>query len=233
MVPVALVLHFLALAQEPAPPPADPVAALTAEYEASDLDPRLRYEKFQPRFLALVESAAEPELRLRARLWLFREMWWEQQRGGMYEKSAELFETILREHGDSPLLAALPESGFVLRSDQRIPAFRRLLERSPHPEVKAAALFGIGREAFRSRDPEVRKEMKPALERLARDYGDLRFHFTTYGELAAAFLAPHPREALAVGRVAPEIVGRTVDGEELRLSDFRGRVVVLDFWGDW
>jgi peroxiredoxin len=32
---------------------------------------------------------------------------------------------------------------------------------------------------------------------------------------------------------APEIIGVTADGEEIRLSDFRGRVVVLDFWGDW
>ncbi len=36
-----------------------------------------------------------------------------------------------------------------------------------------------------------------------------------------------------VGRVAPDIVGRDLDGVAFRLSDYRGRVVVLDFWGDW
>lgn len=38
---------------------------------------------------------------------------------------------------------------------------------------------------------------------------------------------------LDTGSFAPEIVGTDLDGREMRLSDFRGKVVVLDFWGDW
>jgi hypothetical protein len=37
----------------------------------------------------------------------------------------------------------------------------------------------------------------------------------------------------AVGRAAPEIVGKDLDGKPMKLSDFRGEVVMLDFWGDW
>ena len=37
----------------------------------------------------------------------------------------------------------------------------------------------------------------------------------------------------AVGSVAPEIQGEDVDGVRFQLSDYRGKVVVLDFWGDW
>jgi hypothetical protein len=37
----------------------------------------------------------------------------------------------------------------------------------------------------------------------------------------------------AIGRVAPEIVGKDLDGAPIKLSDFRGKVVMLDFWGDW
>ena len=33
--------------------------------------------------------------------------------------------------------------------------------------------------------------------------------------------------------VAPEIAGADLDGVPLRLSDYRGKVVLLDFWGDW
>jgi hypothetical protein len=33
--------------------------------------------------------------------------------------------------------------------------------------------------------------------------------------------------------VAVEIAGEDLDGVPFRLSDYRGRVVVLDFWGDW
>lgn len=38
---------------------------------------------------------------------------------------------------------------------------------------------------------------------------------------------------LVDGRPAPEIIGTQADGSELKLSNFRGKVVVLDFWADW
>lgn len=34
-------------------------------------------------------------------------------------------------------------------------------------------------------------------------------------------------------RPAPDILLRTFDGEQIRLSDLRGRVVVLNFWSAW
>jgi hypothetical protein len=46
-------------------------------------------------------------------------------------------------------------------------------------------------------------------------------------------IKPHAPEALAVGKVAPDIVGEDIDGKEFKLSDYRGKVVVLDFWGNW
>ena len=41
------------------------------------------------------------------------------------------------------------------------------------------------------------------------------------------------KEKLAIGKSAPEIIGKDVDGKEMKLSDYRGKIVVLDFWGDW
>ena len=38
---------------------------------------------------------------------------------------------------------------------------------------------------------------------------------------------------LKIGDAAPEITGPDLDGKPMKLSDFRGKVVVLDFWGDW
>ncbi len=40
-------------------------------------------------------------------------------------------------------------------------------------------------------------------------------------------------ENLSVGLVAPDIVGTDHAGVEFKLSDYRGKVVVLDFWGHW
>ncbi len=36
-----------------------------------------------------------------------------------------------------------------------------------------------------------------------------------------------------IGNQAPEISGEDIDGTPFKLSDYRGKVVVLDFWGDW
>lgn len=52
----------------------------------------------------------------------------------------------------------------------------------------------------------------------------------------AAFIAEgddFERERLQIGMVAPDIEGADTAGERFKLSDYRGRVVVLDFWGDW
>ena len=38
---------------------------------------------------------------------------------------------------------------------------------------------------------------------------------------------------LEVGNLAPEIIGEDIDGKKFKLSDYRGKVVMLDFWGDW
>jgi hypothetical protein len=38
---------------------------------------------------------------------------------------------------------------------------------------------------------------------------------------------------LKIGKPAPEIVGEDIDGRPFKLADYRGKVVVLDFWGHW
>ncbi len=47
---------------------------------------------------------------------------------------------------------------------------------------------------------------------------------------------PTPSVACAgprIGQLAPEIEGLDLDGVPMRLSAFRGNVVVVDFWGHW
>jgi thiol-disulfide isomerase/thioredoxin len=42
-----------------------------------------------------------------------------------------------------------------------------------------------------------------------------------------------PGQRPVVGDVFPDIVGKTYDGKELKLSDHRGKVVLVDFWATW
>lgn len=40
-------------------------------------------------------------------------------------------------------------------------------------------------------------------------------------------------QRLEPGLTAPEIEGKDLDGVPFKLSDYRGKAVMLDFWGDW
>jgi peroxiredoxin len=44
---------------------------------------------------------------------------------------------------------------------------------------------------------------------------------------------PRKQDGPAPGQPAPEIEGEDIDGKSFKLSDYRGKVVMLDFWGNW
>lgn len=53
-------------------------------------------------------------------------------------------------------------------------------------------------------------------------------------ELADRIAAPRfQKERLQIGMEVPDIRGEDMDGVEFALSDYRGKVVVLDYWGFW
>src|SRR5262245_11113354 len=44
---------------------------------------------------------------------------------------------------------------------------------------------------------------------------------------------PLPPEGRRVGNLCPEIAGEDADGKPVKLSDHKGKVVLVDFWGTW
>ncbi|WP_406698883.1 TlpA disulfide reductase family protein [Singulisphaera sp. Ch08] len=79
---------------------------------------------------------------------------------------------------------------------------------------------------------DLAKESEQLFEKIVEDYADLmtqsgdRLGTRAKGELFEA-------RNLSVGKVAPEIEGQDVDGVRFKLSDYRGRVVLLTFSGTW
>jgi thiol-disulfide isomerase/thioredoxin len=53
--------------------------------------------------------------------------------------------------------------------------------------------------------------------------------------LLALVLAPHAwaGSTPAVGMPAPTLTGRSFSGEDFDLGNWRGKVVVLNFWASW
>lgn len=71
---------------------------------------------------------------------------------------------------------------------------------------------------------EAQQLLASALEATPR----MSEHRTEYAR-RILFEAQH----LSVGQTAPEIEGSDLDGQRMRLGDFRGKVVVLKFWATW
>ena len=71
------------------------------------------------------------------------------------------------------------------------------------------------------------------LELIESEYGAEDDHYR-YGTWAKAAAGPlFQLRNLHIGAVAPDIEGQDLNGVAFRLSDYRGKVVVLDFWGNW
>jgi hypothetical protein len=52
-------------------------------------------------------------------------------------------------------------------------------------------------------------------------------------EYKLEFVAATGAKGLEVGDTIPEVSGKDLDNIKFKLSDYQGKVVMLDFWGDW
>jgi thiol-disulfide isomerase/thioredoxin len=108
-----------------------------------------------------------------------------------------------------------------------------------HPDRfdHAASRFGLTYvTAMRNRDPaSLRRESEElyelAIREDARLSGDHDGPQSRPGEAARADL--HSIRDLVACKLAPEVDGTDVDGKRMKLSDYRGKVVVLTFWATW
>ncbi len=80
------------------------------------------------------------------------------------------------------------------------------------------------------------REILELCERIAKDYAEVSLYAGTPRETTLGAWAKtqiHQLKDLALGCVTPEIEAVDLDGVNFKLSDYRGRVVLLDFWGFW
>lgn len=144
---------------------------------------------------------------------------------------------LLRDHLESEdlddLAGMLRYAAPSVGEDKVAGALRTLSERSPHRPVQAAALFSLGAVLGEDRpagDPKI-AEAKAVFARLAA-FGDLKSpDGRTYAEAAKAFV--FALENLALGMRCPDFAAVDAEGAAFKLSDYAGKVVLIDFWGFW
>jgi len=110
------------------------------------------------------------------------------------------------------------------------------LEHSPEEVERFVKAFNPDTEAlrrYRARSAnDLRHEAAALYRKTVAEYGDLvTRRKAKLGEIAEGELYDLCR--LSVGQEAPEIEGVDIHGESLKLSDYRGKVVVLTFSGQW
>lgn len=211
---------------------------------------------FAKRFLALAAEHPDDPASVDALIWVVSKV-----RGNSDTEQA--IGLLLKHHVRSSKLAPACEAIAASRCGTAESLLRAILEKNPDKEVQARASYGLALlldgEANVVAQLKSQPELAPRiLQYYGEDYGqhllsldpatllqqreeiyarmlqsfpDIRANGTTLGKIAetALFAIRH----LSVGKSAPEIAGQDIHGKPLKLSDFRGKVVMLSFWGHW
>jgi hypothetical protein len=106
---------------------------------------------------------------------------------------------------------------------------RRLMEKNPDDVVKFNAKFGLA-STLKNTDEAAQPEAEKLFQSIIDEAADAP---------TKKQLADQAKEELSemkvrgLGKPAPEIVGDDLDSKAFKLSDYKGKVVLLDFWGFW
>jgi len=103
----------------------------------------------------------------------------------------------------------------------------KVMEKNTNKDAQGKAAFALASLMLRTRQADAEK----LFEKIMTDYKDVKTFNSTLGARAEGSL--FEIRNLSIGKVVPDIEGEDVDGKKFKLSDYRGKVVMLDFWGHW
>ncbi len=180
--------------------------------------------EFWPRFEALAESGEG-----RAFLWMIRNA---EDAGTPTNdagaKKSALFEQLFAKHLDDPwfmeALELLAKERRDLGNEFVESKLALAAEKAKSDETRATAMFVLGQ--LLSKDESTLNRGTEWLERVSKE-----FPKTKAGKAAGESL--FVQKNLVVGATAPDFEGTTFEGQAFKLSDYRGKVVVLEFFGFW
>jgi hypothetical protein len=112
---------------------------------------------------------------------------------------------------------------------------RSVMEKGTTKEAQGLAAFSLAKrfdaladgEEDEKKAEKLREEAAKVYETVLAKYADVEGKDGPIGKAAKAALS------LGIGKEVPDIEGQDADGKKFKLSDYRGKVVLLDFWGNW
>jgi hypothetical protein len=158
-------------------------------------------------------------------------------------------EQLFRELGEKHLANLKPERLMMLMQQFRFAdnkgvesLLRTLVEKDTRPEVQGPACLTLAQllkgRADESATPDaksannLRDEAEKLFEKAADKFADVKMGFRgTVGSVAKREL--FDLRHLSVGKPAPDVEGEDQDGQKFKLSDYKGKVVLLDFWSEF
>jgi hypothetical protein len=154
-------------------------------------------------------------------------------------KANEAVRILLKDHLQDKKMDSVPRFLLYSGMPQADEYLRTLLEKNKDKKVQGLACFSLAQlykmRAEEAKTPEAKREhlYEQATEycnRTVKDFADVK-SYRPLGDLAKSEL--FEINHLRIGMTAPIIEGEDIDGKKFSLKDYRGKVVVLDFWGNW
>jgi hypothetical protein len=203
---------------------------LTKFYEENEPSP-----KYAARFEELGKRAKGTELAFDCHLRVLRldDGKWPE---GTERPASRSLAALVSDHAQSERLVEVATTfqyGSVLPHTTVLEALEKIRANSPHRAVKAAATNALATELCGSRTAgdELTKG-RACYRELLEKYSDLATPGgSDYGCVAEDCL--FELDHLMVGMLAPDFEAIDENGARFKLSDYRGKVVMLDFWGFW
>ena len=148
------------------------------------------------------------------------------------DKGEWALQTLLEEHLAHPDLAALcsflPKAEGYLGKERGRAVVAKIEAATPSERLRAWAVYTRGIEVLRSTEPSSEAFLKMKSEIIAAVEKGHASGVTQELNKELAIL-----EAFGFGLTAPDIAGPDLDGNEFKLGDYKGKIIFLDFWGDW